>query len=337
MTSDECPVCRCCEIDLEREVFDQSGNQAVVLRCASCGMSRRKLETPRERYHTDENEITYSDQWAIAKGRELGLPGYEGTWRDRYEFALGDLEVNEAKRPRVLEVGCGIGHNLAAFRRFGCDVVGVEPSSAAVRFARERFGLDVREAYLEDADLDGSSFDLVVIDNVLEHLPDPVGTLQLIADLLVKGGRIFVDVPNLNAWEGRLLGNRWGIFEEGHLNFFTPESLERTIIEAGFRLSKMCTYEALVTWGNVLEEFSKRLIKKSIPSIGGKRSGSGDQSSEGVMPGRSLNQGRGLGPTRRRQVENATWLGIGYLLTPLRRIQCRKGGGQNIWALAVQS
>lgn len=338
--SEACPICGSTEISHESEVSDQAGNPVVVVWCGDCNMARRDVGADRADYHATENEITYSDEWARAKELDLALPGYESTWRDRFEFSLGDAANTGQSRPRVLEVGCGIGHNLAAYRRFGCDVVGVEPSAAAARFARERFGLEVHEAYLEDADLEPSSFDLVVIDNVLEHLPDPISALRVIKELLAENGRVFVDVPNLGAWEGRVLRNRWAIYEEGHINFFAPATLERTLTEAGLEVREITTYEALVTWGMVLEQVGIRALKKAL----GNRSGAPPADLEWASDARAnlpanppANQPANLRPSRRRQVESALWIATGVALKPLRRIQCRKGGGQNIWALAERT
>lgn len=329
-----CPLCGSSEIGERRQVSNLQGEEIEVVSCAECALVRRNVGMDRDRYHADENPNTYSDAWANAMAADLSLPGFEATWRDRVDFALREfLEAPREKRPRVLEVGCGIGHNLAAFRRYGCDVMGIEPSRAGARFARERFGLEVVEAYVEDADLGADQFDLVILDSVLEHLPDPVSTLKSFRSLVAPGGRVYLDVPNLQAWQGKLLGRQWNIYEPGHINFFTPATLAKTVEAAGLRVINTTTYDGLVTWGLTLRTAGAQVLKNAIGKGATGRSPRsadvGEMSESAPPPSSGLNR-----PSRGIRVENAVSLGLGFALTPIRRVQLRRGGGMDIWLLA---
>jgi SAM-dependent methyltransferase len=120
-------------------------------------------------------------------------------------------------------------------RDLGWRVVGVEPSADAVRTARERLGLDVREGTLEQAALPAGSADVVTMRMVLEHVPDPRRVLAEAHRIMRPGGRILLSVPNAGSLEARAFGPRWFAWElPRHLSHFDPGSLGRMLRQAGF-------------------------------------------------------------------------------------------------------
>ena len=137
---------------------------------------------------------------------------------------------------RVLDVGCGVGKMPAVMGELGLEAVGLEPYEHACKLARERYGLEVICATLQEADLPNSSFDAVTLFDVLEHVHDPVGDLRRAFELLKPGGSVFVKVPNLAALQARIFGRWWYCLDTPrHLFHFSPASLRRTLEAAGFR------------------------------------------------------------------------------------------------------
>ncbi len=102
---------------------------------------------------------------------------------------------------RVLDVGSGYGHTAAALAKRCAAVVGIEPSDSLYQFALENYLPAERENLqfqcqgaesLTEAD----QFDLIVLDNVLEHMPDQQTTLTNITRALKPGGALYLLVPN---------------------------------------------------------------------------------------------------------------------------------------------
>ena len=162
-----------------------------------------------------------------------------------HSFMLG--MIGHAKR--VIEFGCGTGHVTKVMHERGCRVTGLEidPEAAqqAERYAERVLVVDLD---LDDfaAKLSGEEFDVALFGDVLEHVRDPLALLRSARPLLRDGGYVVVSVPNIADIDVRLalLNGRfdygdWGLLDQTHLRFFTRESFERLVREAGFRMVEL--------------------------------------------------------------------------------------------------
>jgi SAM-dependent methyltransferase len=146
---------------------------------------------------------------------------------------------------QLLDVGCATGDFLDVMRQYpGWEVCGVELSDYASRYAREQLGLDVRTGTLESAQFPEAVFDVVTLWDVIEHLPDPLGTLRQIHRLLRPGGLLVFNTPNLESLDARLFKAYWIGYElPRHLHVFSRRTLLTLIEIACFRLVDMrCFY-----------------------------------------------------------------------------------------------
>ncbi len=104
-------------------------------------------------------------------------------------------------RGRVIELGCGEGHLSNLVHRRGHEVVGVDLSEAKIRRARVLYpGIDFLANDIRNISLPRESFDTVILAEVLEHVPEDVGSeiLRIGWELVRPGGRFIVSVPNEN-------------------------------------------------------------------------------------------------------------------------------------------
>ena len=96
---------------------------------------------------------------------------------------------------RLLEIGCGTGHNLAMLAQFG-SVDALEVDATARALAEKRLGKPIFSAPLPDlAGVPGGQYDLVAALDVVEHIKDDRAALQAIARLLKPGGKLVATVP----------------------------------------------------------------------------------------------------------------------------------------------
>lgn len=96
---------------------------------------------------------------------------------------------------RILEIGCGTGHNLPMLASFG-EVDAIEIDESAGKFAAERLGKPIGTSPLPElAGVETGKYDLVAVLDVIEHVEDDVAALRSIAQRLKPGGKILITVP----------------------------------------------------------------------------------------------------------------------------------------------
>jgi SAM-dependent methyltransferase len=121
---------------------------------------------------------------------------------------------------RVLDVGCGIGDFLA----YRPETVGIDINPLLVQLCRER-GLDARLMEQGSIPFPDSSFDSIVLDNVLEHLAEPASLLAEIRRVLVPGGTFLVGVPGVRGYASH----------SDHKVFYDEQALAEVLTGAGFK------------------------------------------------------------------------------------------------------
>jgi SAM-dependent methyltransferase len=140
---------------------------------------------------------------------------------------------------RILEVGCGTGSNIAMLQQFG-KVDAIEPDDHARAFAAQRTGLAIKGGYLPDVPLEDGAYDLIVLLDVLEHIPDDIGALAALRTKLAPGGRLLLAVPAIPAlWSGHDVAHH-------HQRRYTAKSLDAAVRAAGFRRLHRAAFNSLL-------------------------------------------------------------------------------------------
>jgi SAM-dependent methyltransferase len=149
---------------------------------------------------------------------------------------------------KFLDVGCSLGFFLHGIRKSSdWHVCGVEISPEAVAFAREKLKLDVRCGELAEAGFSDQSFDYLYVNNVLEHVGDPVGFLKECRRILKLGGRLYLSVPNGPVDSASLIHyyqseKQPARSKDGHLFFFSQKALQYLFQTAGFEIISTRSY-----------------------------------------------------------------------------------------------
>lgn len=179
-----------------------------------------------------ETDPTHRYRWRLEKER--------GQVRD---FAPTRALLNRLypEQGRVVEVGSGMGYLLRDFKEDGWDVLGVDPWRALPEYTCDTHGIETLPATLEQAALPAGSIDVVVLLHVIEHVPDPVATLSEIRRVLKPGGHLVIETPRYDTAMFRMLKHRERSLRcEGHIYFFTFDTLRRTYEAAGFSEVDTC-------------------------------------------------------------------------------------------------
>lgn len=250
-----CPICSAtAHTVLGRRGGDahrsHQGTPATVVRCRECHVVYcqpllRPLGNPYAAYEGEEYFATHELEAKLSAGLRLA---------QRAEQLLG-------RKGRLLELGCGRGESLAVAAQVGWSVSGVEVTPQFARAAADR-GLEIEESSVEESRFLNreSSFDVIYLAAILEHLYEPIACLRRIRRALVPGGLVFIDVPNEcslrtklgNAYM-RLRGRDWAVnmsptFPPFHVVGFCPKSLRRALAKADLEVAEL----EVVRWPNAL-------------------------------------------------------------------------------------
>lgn len=194
----------------------------------------------REKPSPEQLKAYYADKY-YQSDRPIGRQTYSALERRYIDLKIAQKAslVHEARGyatpGTMLDVGCGEGFALEWFGQRGWDVRGIDYSSAGVMdqnphlAARVAFG-DVFE--LLDAEISaGNRYDVLWLNNVLEHVLDPAGLLQRMRRLVPGNGLLMVNVPNDGTdlqetlLESGSIDRRFWIAIPDHLSYFDGDSL----------------------------------------------------------------------------------------------------------------
>lgn len=150
------------------------------------------------------------------------------------------ISLPEPDAARILEVGCGTGHNFQMLRHFG-RLDGLELDSAARAIASQRLGHAVMDSPLPElSGVPMGAYDLIAMLDVLEHIDDDKAALTSLMRRLRPGGRILLTVP-AHPW-------MWSAHDvvNHHKRRYTRRTLAAVVKEAGLKLEMVSWFNSLL-------------------------------------------------------------------------------------------
>ena len=144
------------------------------------------------------------------------------------------------KQARILEIGCGTGHNLAMLQQFGeVDAIEIDPAAAAI--ASKRLDKPVSNAPLPTLPgIERGAYDMIAVLDVVEHIDDDVAALRAMKDCLKPGGKILIAVPAHQwMWSAHDVVNH-------HHRRYSKASLKKAIEAAGLETRKFGYFNSLL-------------------------------------------------------------------------------------------
>lgn len=157
----------------------------------------------------------------------------------RWAFGTNNQGHYEA-RPgqRVLDIGSGACLSLLELRAMGVEAFGVE-ADPNVEAIADHFGLNVHIGSIHDNPFPDVSFDLIVLNQVIEHVPDPLALLRQLKGRLSPGGAVTLSFPNVDSWQRRWSGNRWINWHVPyHQHHFNMRAFTLLATKAGYRVGR---------------------------------------------------------------------------------------------------
>ncbi len=221
------------------EVYENYGN-FKLFKCKKCGIVYNKFFLVKRE---DVYEDYYKNELGVNFGRfKFGLEYVIKLFR--LLRAIRVVTIVGVKK-RILDIGCGRGWTLYYLKNFFKypRTNGTQIAFPAWKFATEYLSLEVYCKDLLDINLGKDKFDVITLWHVLEHVDKPIHYFEEIHKLLSKGGKLLIEVPNMNSWTRKFTGYYWlGLDPEYHLTYYSPESLTTFLQEFGFKIKKMQTF-----------------------------------------------------------------------------------------------
>ena len=229
----ECPVCG------EQKFEDFCAIDRIGLKVQSVMCSQCPTLYSRKRFDERSFAVFYSKFYReMYTGSSVPTAG----WFEE-QVSSGHKILNQLKElgvishdligKRVLEVGCGSGGILIPFTEIGAEVVGIDFDDTYMEAGRKR-GLNLIDQSIYEFQTD-KKFDLIVLKDVLEHLPDLNLVLQKLKSLLSETGSIYIQVPTFEGLEYLGYKNDFlRYFQNAHIVHFSEASLNYIFAKNGF-------------------------------------------------------------------------------------------------------
>lgn len=157
-------------------------------------------------------------------------------WKDTQ--AANVFYLPYVKNGLLLDVGCGSGSAMEDMRKKGWRVLGIDFDQDAIENAKRK-GLDARHGDLFSQAFPNDSFDAILLNHVIEHIPSPDKLFGECRRILKPGGTLVMITPNAHSRGHAKYGRNWrGLETPHHVHIFTPRSLAMLAQDAGFSKRK---------------------------------------------------------------------------------------------------
>lgn len=204
----------------------EHSNNPRVLKCLECDLAYVPKSAQRhnlENLYESVQDVEYIDN-ATSRQRT-----FAEVYR-RIEPFIGHPN-------NLLEIGAYCGLFIKEAQSHGWECTGIEPSTWAVNYVKENYGLDLLHGTLTDnIKIVRNDYDLVVSWDVLEHVRDPFQFINEANQVLRKGGIICISTLDFNNWFPRIAGKYWPWLMDMHIFYFSPDVLKQMFEKAGFEL-----------------------------------------------------------------------------------------------------
>lgn len=194
------------------------------------------------------------------------MDNFAQTERYRTELRAMVKALSVEPDTQLLDFGCNTGRAMEMVRDWtGCTIRGIDQNDVAVEIARNQFP-EMRFDTYSGSDLpyrDGS-FDAVMVNHVLGHVPDPQQTLSEIFRVLAPKGRVGIVTPNKYYKLGMVPLNILNDYRPDPtvLRYYSIKELRRELQSAGFSVQSLATMGEIVPWLRLtgLESFRIRVF-----------------------------------------------------------------------------
>lgn len=234
----ECAICGLLDTTTIYDSHDRNWRlegRFKVVKCSGCGLvyvNPRPVIEDIWMYYPE----TFMVRSRIVDGDMSDFKMHGKSWKEIMGAVAAPI-LRHRTTGKVLDVGSGDGLFLAFMKSVGWDAYGVEPRKEAAAASEKQFGIKVFQGLLHEAPFKKFSFDVITLNNVFEHVHEPVKLLNETCAFLKQDGLLVIDVPNFNALESRIFRDRWVALDlPRHLYHYTRETITKMLVKGGLEV-----------------------------------------------------------------------------------------------------
>jgi ubiquinone/menaquinone biosynthesis C-methylase UbiE len=245
-----CPLCGESSQELvfhaRDRLFAQPGTYRIVC-CSACGLrylSPRPMLAGIALHYPSSYFIYQPPEELPAFVRWMARAHTSMRWRAsirRLERVLGRLRPDT----RIVDVGCGLNDYLSTLRRLrGLHGIGVDFKPEVAAYVRDTLKMPIHTGTLHDARFPDGAFDIVTMNEYLEHEPNPRELLVEARRISAKGGHLVIEIPFIEGLAAKLFGSRWSqVDAPRHMVYFTRTTLSEMLRRCGYQLIHTQTFQ----------------------------------------------------------------------------------------------
>lgn len=260
----------CCVIFVHPQTTSQTYDEhydaayishAQVLTSSGC-------ESSRSRWIQQMRQRIWQDVFHIPSG--LPTSGIDTRWFSQLLRHSGLFRHTPLKYPssgrELLDVGSGAGTFLQQQKRLLWNVHGLEPHLAMVEQS-QTLGLDVRQGFSIGEHWNKPTFDVIVLNQVFEHLTDPHALLVQAHTALNPGGVLYLNMPNVRSLPAQLFRSFWfNLDAPRHNLLFSPTTLKTLLENEGFTILDLYTASSTKGWSGSIEYVLRDMFHLKLPA-----------------------------------------------------------------------
>lgn len=232
-----CPNCGSRSSQIIANKDGKTNDALITVSCSDCGLGRiDPLPTDHELAEWYATQYRQAYKSAVQPALRHVLRAARNAqlrWQWFCQNTVGLDPYQKTDTKRSLDIGSSSGEFVYRLHTLGYQAKGIEPHQGYATYARNMLGIDINNGTLQHclANEAPSSFDLISMFHVLEHLPDPVAALRTIGEKLKSEGLLYIEVPNAM----RLCSPNY-MFFKAHTLYFTGHTLRTLLEKSGYKV-----------------------------------------------------------------------------------------------------
>ncbi len=239
-----CPVCR--ESEKQTSLFKinyysekvlklnsiSNVPEINIIRCGSCNhFYASHIIKPEilNRYYSEINSELYVNKCPEPKDGLI----------KKHIHLIKEIEKRYVNGGNILDIGCGTGFLLSYFDKERWNCFGIEPSPYASNIAKSK-GVNIVSKFIEITAEVIEKFDVIVMLDLVEHVPDINDLINKAYKMLKKDGLLIIGTGNIGSFNAKIGKSKWNYFGSfEHISFFTTQSIKYLITRHKFKNLKI--------------------------------------------------------------------------------------------------